>query len=105
MLSSKVAGQSTSQIFGFNKFAGLCITSWLDRSQDERFELLEVAVPDCQVDAEAIPDPFVSISQMMLQPITKVTCQSYVVKLVSPIERVDSRPTANVTTNDILIFL
>jgi hypothetical protein len=64
-----------------------------------------MTVPDGKIDAEAVPNPFVPIAQVVLKPIPKVARQSDVVKLVSTIQRINTLSATDVPSDNVLVFI
>ena len=100
----KIARKPSTDIFGLDEFSGLSVSLRLDGSQDERLQLLEVAVSDREVNAEPVPESLISIAQVLCESVSQIARQSHVIELIAAVEGVDSLPTANVTANNALVF-
>ena len=80
------------------------VTGWLNRSQNQRLQLFKVAIANGQVHTKTIPKLSMTVSEVMLEPISQVFGQSDVVEFVFTIEGVNPLASSDVASDYILIF-
>ena len=92
-------------VFTLWKLALLLIPLRLNDSKNQRFQLLEMLLPDCEVHAEPVPGAAVPVVKMAFEAGTQILRQADVVELAFPIKGINPIPTPNILFDNLLMLL
>jgi hypothetical protein len=99
-----VSGEAAPEVFGFGEFSLLLVALGFDDAQNQRFQLSEMAVADCEIDAEPIPGLGVAIFQVVAQTGAEIGCEADVVELAPAVESVNAVAIADVLADEVLVL-
>ncbi len=92
-------------VFTLWKFSLLLVPLGLNNPKNQRFQLLEMLLPDCEVHAEPVPGAAVPVMEMAFEAGTQILRQADVVELSLSIKCINPIPTPNILFDDLLMLL